>query len=712
METYDLIIIGCGPSGLAAGLYAARRNLKTLVLGEVLGGQVALAHVVENYPGIKPMPGMKLAEKMKKQAKKFGCEFKLAKVVRLDLKSEIKKVKTTDKEFSAKTVIIATGSHYRRLEAEGEDRFIGKGVSYCATCLPPEEEIVANNILTEISHVTPITKVLTASREFKKITGFNESQYKGLLIGIKTRFFTELVYLTPNHLILKTNIKKGSGKEYWKNFTFTKPQWITTKDLRKGDILLYPIIKEIKDIKTLKISDNADVIIDKNGLTHNRKETHTSKKIPNIIPLNEKLLRLIGYYLADGSIARGGINIYFNKKEIEYAKDTKNIIKELFGLGITIKYKYNVCRISIHSTILSKLFENICGKYSYDKYLPHWIITLPKRKQAELIKGFWRGDGCIRDKDFTLVTNSRKLTYQLRDILLRLGIIPSIQRRIKENLNKKLHSIEGRNIKFTHDKYHIVIGGPSLEAMSKVLEIKHPKLENRKKICKHAWINKGYLLLPIRKFNYINYDGSVYDVSIKNDNTFVTKNFIVHNCDGPLFKGKKVAVIGGSDSAVKAAIYLSEIASETYLVHRRNQLRAEEANQENLRKSSVKIIWNSVVEKIEGDKLVNKIIIKNVNTNEKKEIAVDGAFIEVGEIPTTELVKAAGVEVNEKNFIKVDDKFQTNIPGVFASGDVTGSFAQIIVAAAEGAEAATNAYLYLRGGVYGEIKPADYGEKK
>jgi thioredoxin reductase (NADPH) len=316
METYDLIIVGGGPAGLTAGLYAARRNLKVLILSEFLGGQMSYAPSVENYPGSEPISGLKLAEKMKKQAESFGCKLKLEKVVALSLKDEMKKIRTVEKEYSTKTVIIATGSHYRKLEAEGEDKFIGRGVSYCSIC------------------------------------------------------------------------------------------------------------------------------------------------------------------------------------------------------------------------------------------------------------------------------------------------------------------------------------------------------------------------------------------------------------DGPLFKNKKVAVIGGSDTAVRSAIYLSEIASETYLIHRRDQLRAEEANQKKLEKSKVKIIWNSVVEKIEGDKLVKKIIIKNVNTNEKTKLAIDGVFIEVGEIPTTEIVKTSGVEITEKNFIKVNENFETNISGVFAAGDVTGSFAQIVVAAAEGAEAATTAYLYLRGGVYGEKKPADYGEKK
>ncbi|MFH1229747.1 MAG: thioredoxin-disulfide reductase [Candidatus Aenigmatarchaeota archaeon] len=315
MEVYDLIIIGVGPAGLAAGLYASRRNLKTLVIGKMLGGQMSYAPSVENYPGLEPTHGIKMAEKMRDQAKSFGCEVKMDEVVELTLAGDVKKIKTKSGEYLAKTVLIATGSHYRKLDAEGESKFIGKGVSYCAIC------------------------------------------------------------------------------------------------------------------------------------------------------------------------------------------------------------------------------------------------------------------------------------------------------------------------------------------------------------------------------------------------------------DGPLFKGKKIAVIGGSDSAVKSALYLSEIASEIFMIHRRGELRAEEANQDKLRKSKVKMIWNSVVEKIDGDNLVRKITIKDVNTDERKEMEVDGVFVEIGEIPTTEIMKAAGVEVNDKNFINVDGKFQTNVPGVFAAGDVTGSFAQIIVAAAGGAEAATSAYMYLKG-IAGDRKPADYSERK
>lgn len=312
MKVYDVIIIGCGPAGLTAGIYAGRRNLKTLLIGESMGGQQALAHIIENYPGIESISGMDLTETMKKQCENFGCEIKIEKVIDMELEGEIKKIKTGEGVYESKTVVLATGEMHRKLNVKGEDKFLGKGVSYCPTC------------------------------------------------------------------------------------------------------------------------------------------------------------------------------------------------------------------------------------------------------------------------------------------------------------------------------------------------------------------------------------------------------------DGPIFKGKKVAVIGGSDSAVTAAVYLSEIASETYLIHRRDKLRAEEANQEQLFKTKTKIIWDTTVNEIQGDNVVKKIKIKNVKTNEEKEVEVDGVFIEVGMIPSVEIAKKSGVEANEKNYIKVNRKQETNIKGVYAAGDITGALPQIISAGGEGATAATNAYFFLKG-IYG--RKVDWGEK-
>ncbi|MDP7618805.1 MAG: thioredoxin-disulfide reductase [Dehalococcoidia bacterium] len=135
METYDLVILGGGPTGLAAGLYGTRSRLKTLVLERgTIGGQLAVTEDIENYPGIEAITGPELGQKMLDHAEKFGLEMEYVDVESVDLESEIKVVRTDGKEFHAKALVIATGSTHNKLEIPGEDEFSGRGVSYCAVC--------------------------------------------------------------------------------------------------------------------------------------------------------------------------------------------------------------------------------------------------------------------------------------------------------------------------------------------------------------------------------------------------------------------------------------------------------------------------------------------------------------------------------------------------------------------------------------------------
>jgi len=133
---YDVIIIGGGPAGLAAGMYAARANLKTLLLEKTMpGGQAATTEMIENYPGFpEGINGFDLAMKFNEQARRFGMEVATAEVSRLELPGNVKKVITTAKEYTAKTVIIASGAQSTKLGVPGEAAFTGRGVSYCATC--------------------------------------------------------------------------------------------------------------------------------------------------------------------------------------------------------------------------------------------------------------------------------------------------------------------------------------------------------------------------------------------------------------------------------------------------------------------------------------------------------------------------------------------------------------------------------------------------
>ncbi|MDZ4183071.1 MAG: thioredoxin-disulfide reductase [Candidatus Cloacimonadaceae bacterium] len=139
-EIYDLIIIGGGPAGLTAGLYAARYKLRTLLLEKaaVSGGQLIATQWVENYPGFpEPVLGQKLASDMESQARLFGLEVVSETVLSVELEGEIKEVRTTHSTWKARSILICTGSSPRRLDVPGEAEYSGKGVSYCATCDGP-----------------------------------------------------------------------------------------------------------------------------------------------------------------------------------------------------------------------------------------------------------------------------------------------------------------------------------------------------------------------------------------------------------------------------------------------------------------------------------------------------------------------------------------------------------------------------------------------
>ena len=132
---YDIVIIGGGPAGLAAGLYAARGRHKTLLLEKgVIGGQIALTELVENYPGVPTVNGFDLAQTMLKQSESYGMETDYSSVSALERGGEKWRVKTDAGDMIAKAVIVTSGAEYNRIGVEGEERLTGKGVSYCATC--------------------------------------------------------------------------------------------------------------------------------------------------------------------------------------------------------------------------------------------------------------------------------------------------------------------------------------------------------------------------------------------------------------------------------------------------------------------------------------------------------------------------------------------------------------------------------------------------
>ena len=167
-------------------------------------------------------------------------------------------------------------------------------------------------------------------------------------------------------------------------------------------------------------------------------------------------------------------------------------------------------------------------------------------------------------------------------------------------------------------------------------------------------------------------------------------------CDGAFYKEQTVAVIGGGNVAVEDAIFLARICRKVYVVHRRDQLRAEEILQKKLSQfSNVEMCWNQVCEKIEGQDQVEKVCLRNTKTGEEREIAVDGVFIAVGIHPNSEAFQGV-LDMDESGYIRAGEDGCTNIPGIFAAGDVrTKKLRQIVTAVSDGANAVSSVQDYL-----------------
>ena len=167
-------------------------------------------------------------------------------------------------------------------------------------------------------------------------------------------------------------------------------------------------------------------------------------------------------------------------------------------------------------------------------------------------------------------------------------------------------------------------------------------------------------------------------------------------CDGAFYRGLKVAVLGGGDSALKEALYLTKFAEKVTIVHRRDEFSAEKITQNEVRNNpKIDFVLNSVAEKIEGKDFVEKLVVKNVKTGEISELAVDGVFIFLGYIPETKPIENI-VKIAESGHIPTDSECRTNVPGLFAAGDIREKLVrQVSTAVGDGAIAAVAAEHYI-----------------
>lgn len=223
-DLYDLIIIGAGPAGLSAAIYAGRAKLKTLVLDmEQVGGQIKITSEVVNYPGIRKISGEALGQEMQKQAEGFGVEFKTAQVKNVDFTQDLKFVETSEVNYQAVSVIIATGSRPRSLGFQGEQEFKGRGVAYCATCdgefFTGMDVFVIGAGFAAAEEAIYLTRFAKRVRIIAREPDFTCSKTIGDKVknndDIDIYFNTEIVYADGDNVLRKAKFINNQTKETW-----------------------------------------------------------------------------------------------------------------------------------------------------------------------------------------------------------------------------------------------------------------------------------------------------------------------------------------------------------------------------------------------------------------------------------------------------------------------------------------------------------------
>jgi len=243
----------------------------------------------------------------------------------------------------------------------------------------------------------------------------------------------------------------------------------------------------------------------------------------------------VGYYLAEGyTIKQQAISFCFDDDEKEYIADVKRIMKKKFDLSVSMETRKEGHRgveikyyTSILAKICSQLFYKGEVKRARTKCLSHWMLLLPLEKQAEILKGWWRGDAGY--------TSSRELMNQMKTICLRLGIIPSIHiNRKKDEYNRNKKRIDKREIIANADQYFF----SNLSFFENNFNLlKEPSFKQFKAQIKrrHGWIDESYAYLPVHNIQIGDYKGQVYNLEVKNDNSYTAEFACIHNCWTPWF---------------------------------------------------------------------------------------------------------------------------------------------------------------------------------
>ena len=313
-KIYDVIVLGAGPAGLAAGLYAGRSRLSTLVVEKGKdGGQIAITDDIENYPGqiVEGESGPSLIARMTQQCEKFGVERVSDVINAVELEGDVKKLKSAKGEYCGKTVIIATGAFARPIGCKGEKEFMGKGVSYCATCdanfFEDFEVFVVgggDSAVEEAMYLTKFARKVTIIHRRDELRAAKSIQEKA--------FKNENLHFMWDSVVEEVG---GEGILSWMKVKNVKTGEVTTIEADEEDGM-FGVFGFIGTLPSTKIFEGTPLQLDERGYIPTDVDMHTN--IPGVFAAGDvrvKSLRQVVTAAADGAIAATQCEKYLNEHE-------------------------------------------------------------------------------------------------------------------------------------------------------------------------------------------------------------------------------------------------------------------------------------------------------------------------------------------------------------------------------------------------------------
>lgn len=370
---------------------------------------------------------------------------------------------------------------------------------WCPGCVVPETLIHANPSLKQICESKVGDKVLGSDGLYHRVSEVMNHHHEGPIYRLKVKCFGEAV-LTGEHpiLIVRRERKKHINR-------FMKPEWVRANQVKPGDYAVYPVMSEAKDLNSIK-------------LVYTKREKDTrSKRLPDEVRLDRDFLRFVGYYIAEGNAHKRSITLTFSSTEENLAKDAETLAGKIFRLDAFVKKRRNknTIEVSVHSSYLVKMLSDWFGDSAPGKRILHELMLLPPERQRELIRGLWLGDGCVGERRASYKTVSQVLAEQLKILLTRQGMVPTITMNPAKGVHKTSYSIQ------------IV----SSRDYNKLMDILRLNRRLVKKVGKPPMlIDDKYIYLPVRKVDAFHYNGVVYNLEVDDVNSYVTNNAILHNC--------------------------------------------------------------------------------------------------------------------------------------------------------------------------------------